>query len=468
MDDLRRRFDDLDRVPVPDLWNRIEAQARTTPVMQRVDATGEVAVASRPASGRAVALLAAVMLIAALLVGAMAIGSGLLRRPAVVHPSTPVDPGPVARNLEPAGSLSEATQVPSAVALADGRVLVFPAESRRPEIWDPESRQVSTVGAMARERDHPEVVLLADGRVLVVGGDVARDGQEPTAEVFDPVTATFTLTPSSPSTVDASTVVLADGRVLLAGGLASIEALDGEAPQEAVTAAELFDPATGLFEPTGAMQRPRVGHRLELLADGRVLVLGGYSDQVRQAPSAAIELYDTRTGTFELADRDPFVVRPSDPTVRLADGRLVVLQQPGWGAFPIDELTLSIVIYDPERGLRRPGPSLQPEESPVYDVHEMVRLSEERLLLVGYDKASYEERDFGILSRGWVGTLDLTTGALEALAIRETSGGTAVPLESGEVLLVGGLHRAECTDPSAPSAAASPCMVASPGIEIVR
>lgn len=62
--------------------------------------------------------------------------------------------------------------------------------------------------------------------------------------------------------------LLANGKVLITGGF------NGEA---VLATAELFDPATGTFTPTGDMTTPRFSHAATLLANGKVLITGGSS-----------------------------------------------------------------------------------------------------------------------------------------------------------------------------------------------
>ena len=82
--------------------------------------------------------------------------------------------------------------------------------------------------------------------------------------------------------VQATATRLLDGRVLIAGG--SPTAIDqNKAPD--LASAELFDPATNTFSPTGSMTIARHGHLATLLQDGRVLIEGG-TDPV------SAELYD--------------------------------------------------------------------------------------------------------------------------------------------------------------------------------
>jgi hypothetical protein len=74
--------------------------------------------------------------------------------------------------------------------------------------------------------------------------------------------------------------LLSDGRVLVVGGSISV------AP---IAAAELYDPATASFSPTGSMSVGRSGPIATRLADGRVLVAGGVG--VGDKVLASAELY---------------------------------------------------------------------------------------------------------------------------------------------------------------------------------
>ncbi len=110
---------------------------------------------------------------------------------------------------------------------------------------------------------------------------------------------------------------LADGRVLIVGGYA-------ETLQSDTTAAELFDPRTRTFAATGALTTARRAHVATLLDGGNVAVLGGDVGLGRPAVLAGIERYDPATGRWSTLD--PLVTARSHHTVsRLQDGRLLVV-----------------------------------------------------------------------------------------------------------------------------------------------
>jgi hypothetical protein len=149
----------------------------------------------------------------------------------------------------------------------------------------------TATGDMTTARVGHTATLLLDGRVLIVGGD--KTG---TAELYDPATGTFTPTGNGttghggdPSWAAPSTaVLLPDGRVFIAGGNKS----------------EVYDPSTGRFTVTGNMVTNQRGFKAILLTTGKVLIAGGTNEE-RASCAIAIaadpELFDPSTGTFSLA-----------------------------------------------------------------------------------------------------------------------------------------------------------------------
>jgi hypothetical protein len=83
-----------------------------------------------------------------------------------------------------------------------------------------------------------------------------------------------------------SATLLNDGRVLIAGGRGS--------DSRNLATAEIYDPATGIFTPTGDMTTTRAFHTATLLPNGKVLVAGG-------STVGTVETYDPVTGTFSAA-----------------------------------------------------------------------------------------------------------------------------------------------------------------------
>ena len=79
-----------------------------------------------------------------------------------------------------------------------------------------------------------------------------------------------------------------------------------DAQNRAVGTAELYDPQTETFSPTGPMAIPLALHTASLLADGRVL-LWGLDQAAASAPNAdpfaLVEVYDPATGTCAALER---------------------------------------------------------------------------------------------------------------------------------------------------------------------
>ena len=186
---------------------------------------------------------------------------------------------------------------------------------RSSEIFSLSSLNFTASGLMRIGRASHAAATLPDGRVLITGGLVLVGAgpatQESAAtELFDPAAGTFSDGPSLLSTrASHSAVSLADGRVLIVGGFGK-------------RTAEVYTPSTGQI--TSAGQTAIVhgdGHVALLLANGKVLVIGGNVGGINPTPS--IELFDPTTGTFTTAG-NLTVPRMRHSAVLLVDGTVLI------------------------------------------------------------------------------------------------------------------------------------------------
>jgi hypothetical protein len=207
---------------------------------------------------------------------------------------------------------------------------------RSAEIFDPVTGSFSSTGSMTVPRTGAAAAPLPDGRVLIAGGghyDGSNFVAEDSAEIFDPATGSFSPTGSMTEVrTGAAAAPLPDGRELIAGG----GHYDGSS-FESQDSAEIFDPATGSFASTGwRMTVPRTGAVAAPLPGGRVLVAGGGPYEPRGA-----EIFDPATGSFSSTGS---ISIPGGAAVAapLPDGRVLV----GGGG---DE-DRSAQIFDPATG----------------------------------------------------------------------------------------------------------------------
>jgi galactose oxidase-like protein len=181
----------------------------------------------------------------------------------------------------------------------------------------------TATGNLTTNRLFPRATLLPNGKVLITGSGSQVSG----AELYDPFTGKFTATGNTRSWASHSSTLLADGSVLLAGGYGS----------NGAPSAELYNPATGTFTPTGEMTTARLGQGT-LLKDGRVLFLGGEAAPPWPAELTG-ELYDPATGKFTALGTFAGIGQFVSTATLLADGRVLILGRgaglydPGSGTF---------------------------------------------------------------------------------------------------------------------------------------
>jgi hypothetical protein len=198
------------------------------------------------------------------------------------------------------GTMSVARDLHRATLLSDGRVLITGGRgvsgiTATAELFDPETGTFTALPSMKQKRIDHTATLLPDGEVLIAGGidGYAFLGAKPTetVEVFDPVSATFTRLPSrmtSPRVYHTATM-LPTGKVLITGG---------DTGTRYANSAELFDPATETFTALpNTMNSERYGHMATLLQDGTVLLAGGGNLYQGKNDNAA-EIFDPATGIF--------------------------------------------------------------------------------------------------------------------------------------------------------------------------
>ena len=264
-------------------------------------------------------------------------------------------------------------------------------------------------GGLHEGRSSHAATRLADGRVLVVGGWGFNAGYSfalGSAEVYDPASAVFTPTGAMQQTRIAHAAVLLDGgAVLVLGGWGPVP----RGGYDSLATAELYDVSTGAFSLTGDMGIARQGMTATLLLDGTVLVTGGSSGYA--GPVASAETYDPATGTFSPTG-NMTLGRSGHAAVLLPDGRVLVVGEQ------------SAELYDPaSRVFSATGNMTEYRIGPT-----ATRLYDGRVLVAGGPKITGEFYDH-------------TVGRFTSIAIMiggDQGGAPAVLLPSGDVLFAGG------------------------------
>ena len=150
--------------------------------------------------------------------------------------------------------------------------------------WQPE-------GSLAVSRLDPHAILLADGRVLVVGNDDANAvrADSAAAEVWDPATNVWQATSAlNHPRAEFAAIGLRTGGVLVAGGLDLGGQTNSDPAYACLTGDALsysstyvWAPTTGTWTRAGLLGTARTQPTVAALPDGRVLLMGGFYETPR-------------------------------------------------------------------------------------------------------------------------------------------------------------------------------------------
>jgi hypothetical protein len=260
------------------------------------------------------------------------------------------------------------------------------------------------------------------GTYHVSAASVADPSNSATA-VVSVVSSGFSLTGNMSEARSGHTAtLLANGKVLIVGGDAS---------------AELFDPASRTFTPTGSMTTSRSRPTATLLANGTVLIAGGFGSGTSQLPRlSSAELYDPGSGTFT-ATGSMAVGRVLHTATLLDDGRVLIAggtdASGGGGA-----ATATAELYDPSTGTFTLTGSMASERAH----HTATVLASRKVLIVGgWNGHAADAADDPPWDPLFAELFDPSSGSCTASGSMSTTriGSSAIRLANGKVLVLGGV-----------------------------
>ena len=286
---------------------------------------------------------------------------------------------------------------------------------------------VSAASPMLEPRSGHTATLLQDGKVLIAGGMRRNQDFYNSAELFDPAAGKFQVTGAmTVARVGHAAILLRSGKVLVLGGWLGHGCTDS---------AEIYDPATGKFTTLSRMTAKRGQPSATLLVSGDVLITGG-ADHDTPGGVESAEIFRAATSKFEPVG-PMHAARISHTATVLNDGRVLIVGGRG------DTVTASAELYDPTTNQFVVTGSLLTARYK----HSAGLLLDGRVLIAG-----------GSDDRDWQGKMnsaeiyDPRTGKFSATSPLNVSRfklpEEAAQLASGQILIAGGSKEVEVYDPA--------------------
>jgi len=213
----------------------------------------------------------------------------------------------------------------------------YPYDVAYAELYDPKSDKYSFLGIFgnARPKLLPDtsIIALKNGNVLITGGTVNMAPLKD-AIMYDATKKTFIkVSDMNFRRSDHTSIVLNDGRVLITGGK-TCDVKRYSRNCHVLNNAEIFDPKTSTFTLLdNKMKSARRYHNMITLKNGKVLITGGADGRGYDSPTHGYtntaEIFDPNTNTFTSINLLKTTREYRHPkSVLLSDGK--VLFAGGW------------------------------------------------------------------------------------------------------------------------------------------
>ena len=201
------------------------------------------------------------------------------------------------------------------------------------EIYDPGTSVWSSIDLEEERGVLHSVVKLLDGRLFFVGvgdGEGAEQQLVGVAYAFDTDSDSWTPLPTPPlPRVAHKMVLLGDGRVMVVGGVDVNDLESGNEPQ-LLEQVDIYDPETDEWQQAATLDQPLVVSWLFLLSNGTVMSIGIEEDESADFKASA-RRYDPSSDIWSVIESvEPYYL-PTN-AIMLSDGRLLVLGHLAEGA----------------------------------------------------------------------------------------------------------------------------------------
>lgn len=223
-------------------------------------------------------------------------------------------------------SLSTTRGSPTATLVNNGKVLIAGGISggttlSNVELYEPNAPASTTVLApLAHARWGHTATLLNNGKVLIAGGSDTNGMPLSSVELYDPAAggSTRTLAPLSTARYLHTATPLDNGTVLFLGG-------NGGANGPPISSVELYNPSSaGTTLSLAPLSVARVNHTATLLGNGSILVVGGAMGGGLPSNASSVEIYDP-AANGSTASLSPLIVNRERHTANLLDSGKVLI-----------------------------------------------------------------------------------------------------------------------------------------------